>query len=106
MDMTIEALTLFIKSLPASSRFEIISFGTKFQCLSEQICPDQGYLDYTDDNVDKAIKSVRTFKADLGGTEIYLPLNHATKKREDENTFKNKIFLLTDGAVSQPDKVI
>jgi len=30
MEMTKEALKLFIKSLPAGCMFEIISFGTKY----------------------------------------------------------------------------
>ena len=35
MDTAKEALKLFIKSLPTNSKFEIISFGTKFDSLSK-----------------------------------------------------------------------
>lgn len=40
MDMTKEALKLFIQSLPPGCTFEIISFGNRFQCSSK----GQGYL--------------------------------------------------------------
>ena len=46
MEMTKEAMKLFIQSLPAGSMFEIISFGTNYRPLSK----GNGFK-LTDDNV-------------------------------------------------------
>jgi len=45
--------------------------------------------------------------ADMGGTEIYQPLNItiSNMKLTNEKSVK-KIFMLTDGEVSSPDKVV
>ncbi len=47
--------------------------------------------------------------ADMGGTEILEPLQHAIDLKtyqDDGVNYKKKIFLLTDGEVSQPEKVV
>ncbi len=51
MDMTKEALKLFIASLPSGCLFEIISFGGKFNPTSFK---GEGF-----NNVDKEIKNVK-----------------------------------------------
>jgi hypothetical protein len=51
MDMTKEALKLFIQSLPTGCMFEIIGFGTRFQVSSKD---KKGYKN--DDASVKAIK--------------------------------------------------
>lgn len=71
MEMTKEALKLFIQSLPAGCMFEIISFGTKYQVSSKD---QKGY--HNNDQSVKAIKDeIDTYYANMGGTEIYDPLN-------------------------------
>lgn len=66
MTMTKNALLLFIQSLPKGSKFEIISFGSTYECMSNS--PD-GY-DYSDETLKTAKEKVSSFGADLGGTEI------------------------------------
>lgn len=45
--------------------------------------------------------------ADMGGTEIYEPLDSVIKNRKiDSDKSVKKVFLLTDGEVSSPDKVV
>ena len=102
METTNEALILFLKSLPSDSMFEIISFGSTFEHLSKDF---KGF-EYNDSNVYAAIEKVKTYTANLGGTEIYQPLEYAINEITAPTIFKKKIFLLTDGDVSQPDKVI
>ncbi len=70
MDMTKEALKLFIQSLPTGCMFEIIGFGTRFQVSSKD---KKGYKN--DDASVKAIKEeISSYTANMGGTEIYEPL--------------------------------
>eukprot|EP00347_Sterkiella_histriomuscorum_P014103 403362158 len=104
MDMTKEALKLFIASLPSGSLFEIISFGGKFNPTSFR---GEGF-----NNTDKEVKNVKQkidfFLADMGGTNIYNPLDYALNKilSQPQNPFQKKIFLLTDGEIKDPDNVI
>lgn len=101
MTMTVEALQLFLQSLPSGCMFEIISFGSDFRCSSKD---KKGYV-YSDKTLKQVKDEVSSFKADLGGTEIYEPLEHALKIKTDK-AFAKKIFILTDGAISYTDKVI
>ncbi|CDW74221.1 UNKNOWN [Stylonychia lemnae] len=125
MDMTLEALRLFIKSLPTNARFEIISFGSKYSCISKD---GQGFI-HTDLNIKKVKKEIAQMTANLGGTNIHDPLEHAIKRlfikinpsllesliKKERDAMINspiepkglekirKIFLLTDGAVNNPN---
>jgi hypothetical protein len=98
MNTTIDALILFLKSLPADAHFDIVSFGSNFVHMSED--SSDGFA-YTDKNVERAIAEVRAMNADMGGTEIYEPLESVVKhmtKVSPRST--KKLFLLTDGEVS------
>ena len=70
MEITVETLIYFLKSLPIDSRFEIISFGDRFEHMSN----DKMGFEYSDTNVEEAIERVKSFKADMGGTKIFEPL--------------------------------
>ena len=47
METTKEALILFLKSLPSDARFDIVSFGSRFEHMS----PDNKGFEYNDINV-------------------------------------------------------
>ncbi|CAG9313321.1 unnamed protein product [Blepharisma stoltei] len=94
-----KAAVLFLKSLPPGSVFNIVSFGGRFDWL------DQGPIDYNSNNVEKAIRSVEKFEADMGGTNIYDPLN-SIYSTPPNKALPRSIFLLTDGAVSNPEAVV
>ena len=104
MTTTNEALVLFLKSLPSTARFDIISFGSNF----EHMCKDtQLGFEYNDKNVQSAIEQVKGFSANFGGTEIYEPLKSSIDRLQvSDKRIVKKIFLLTDGEVSSPDRVV
>ncbi len=71
METTKEALNLFLKSLPADSLFEVVSFGDSFSLLSQELDSastkhkthmtpkSRGGIAYTDKNVEQAIQKIR-----------------------------------------------
>ena len=99
LTMAKEALLFPLKSLPPKSYFNIYSFGSTYSAM---------YLDSIEShekNVNQAIEKVKQFSADLGGTEIYPPIHSILSKQRKKN-HPRTLFLLTDGEVSDPEKVI
>ncbi|KAB5546956.1 von Willebrand factor type A domain-containing protein [Coniochaeta sp. 2T2.1] len=86
------ALQIFLKSLPLGVKFNICSFGSRHELLS-----DTGSVSYDASSVDKATKYVEGFSANFGGTEMYRPLEDIIQKRHKDMDLE--IFLLTDGEV-------
>ena len=64
------ALILFIQSLPDGSQFNVCSYGSSHQFMFEERS-----VEYNDENMRVAIEQIKTFEADLGGTEIFTPLS-------------------------------
>jgi hypothetical protein len=62
-------------------------------------------LPYNDENFRNAIAQVSKFEADLGGTEIYEPLQDLLKQPADP-LLPRHIYLLTDGAVGNTQEVV
>jgi len=73
MDLAVQALKLFLHSLPEGSKFNVVSFGSSYAKLFDMS------VAYNDENFKKAIAEVSTFQADMGGTEIYEPLQDLLK---------------------------
>lgn len=92
--MAREALVIFLKSIPADSYFNIISFGSSYEMYSQS-----GSLLASQENIDQATQEVLRYEGDMGGTEILTALSAAYKLKAKPET-KKKIFLLTDGEVS------
>lgn len=94
-----EALILFLKSLPVQTFFNVVSFGSKFEFMFKSS------IKYDNTNLEKAIQNIKRMTADMGGTEIYSPLENIFKNKIIEG-FPKQIFLLTDGGVSNTEGVI
>ena len=100
MDLAKEALKLFLHSMPVDCYFNIWSFGSNFSSLFKQ-----GSKLYDDHTLAKAKNHVNGMSADFGGTEVYNPLQNIFTSQEIDG-YARQIFLLTDGAVSNSDRVI
>jgi len=94
-----EALSVFIHSLPVDAHFNIVCFGSSFRKLS----PNSRAL--TDESLAEAKSLVMKIDADLGGTEIYSPLNFIFKLPKIVGK-PRQIFVLTDGAVSNSTECV
>jgi uncharacterized protein YegL len=94
-----EALKLFIKSLPANSKFNIIGFGTTVEWMSKNS------VSYTKETIDETLLKIDKMDANLGGTQLLQPLEGVYKFASNPKYPRN-IFVLTDGNVSNTDEVI
>jgi hypothetical protein len=65
IDLTREAVLLFLKSLPADSQFNIIRFGSNYESLFSETT-----VVYNGANLRQAKKMVSQMQANLGGTEL------------------------------------
>ena len=60
---------------------------------------------YNQENLDKAVAHANSLQADLGGTELYQPLEHIFNEPLISHLTR-QIFVLTDGSVSNTQQVI
>ncbi len=90
--MAKQSLFYFLKSLPENSKFNIISFGSDYKILYENS------LIVNNENLTKTLYLIEEVDADMGGTEITEPLKKVKEKLIEKN-LKNRIFVMTDGAI-------
>lgn len=108
MEVTRDAVILFLQSLSPEASFSIISFGSRYDFL--EINGDR-VLSVRDKAAD-GVKTLESFEATYGGTEILQPMNKAIELlKEDPIARKlglkqSRIFLLTDGEVENREDVI
>jgi len=99
IQMAKEALSLFLKSLPVNSLYNVISFGNNFSSLHQE---SQKYQQNT---LEKDLVSIESFEANMGGTNIYQPLSYIFNQKLNK-TYPRYIFLLTDGGVTNTPQVL
>ena len=97
--VALEALELFIRSIPPKSKFNIISFGSSYKQLYDKS------VIYNNENMENAISEVRDFKSDFGGTNLYLPIDYVLSQEIDHQWPRN-VFVLTDGDISDTQSVL
>ena len=97
-----QALILFLQSLPVGSYYQIIGFGSKYKLYDE--LPKE----YNKNNINKSIKIIESLEANLGGTDIFSPLDYIYNSFQhyDKINLPKNIFLLTDGAVRDKDMTL
>merc|ERR1712200_368903 len=97
MKLAKAALTILIRSLPSSAYFNIVRFGSTYEFVFNSSVP------YTDYNVGYANAAIENTDATLGGTEILEPLK---KLLEEDTNLPRRVFVLTDGSVSNSEEVM
>ncbi len=98
MDIVNTGLGLFIRGLRSADTFNVVRFGNGFESLFPTSQP------YNETNFKAADAYVSNMTANLGGTELLEVVEHLAQKREQSHP--RIIFLLTDGHVSNTEKVI
>lgn len=93
MHLVKEALTVFLKSLPVGSRFDICSFGSHHSFLFSRS------KNYDASSLQSAMDHVQSsqFQANYGGTEMLQPIKEVLKRRYKDLPLE--VMLLTDGEI-------
>lgn len=89
--LAVQALKVFLKSLPVGVKFNICSFGFSHSFLWPKS------VTYSQATLDEAVRHVESFNANLGGTEMLQPIKETIKRRY--NDMPLDVMLLTDGEI-------
>jgi Ca-activated chloride channel family protein len=93
------ALALCIRALTAHDAFNIVCFGSSFTSLWPVPQP------YSQASMEEATQYIQQVQADLGGTEILVPLQHLLQMAPDPER-PRQLLVLTDGEVANEAEVI
>nr|XP_055047558.1 von Willebrand factor A domain-containing protein 5A-like isoform X1 [Misgurnus anguillicaudatus]XP_055047559.1 von Willebrand factor A domain-containing protein 5A-like isoform X1 [Misgurnus anguillicaudatus] len=93
-------LILLLKSLPMGCYFNIYGFGSRFEGFSPF-----NSVEYNEDTMVQALKTVNEMRADLGGTEILYPLKHIFRL-PCYPEHPRQLFVFTDGEVENTKEVL
>lgn len=95
LEQTKEAVIQCLRQLDNGDKFNIIAFESEFRAMNISS------IEYNDENLDKAIKYIKSLKS-LGGTEILNPLKFALYEKDTSKI----ILLFTDGQVGNEAQII
>lgn len=93
------ALDLCLRHLSEGDCFNICRFGSSFEWMSAEPLP------YRQETLEHALRYLRYLEADLGGTELYGPLESFLSRRPCLGGMR-QVILLTDGQISNEPAVI
>ncbi|XP_004688858.1 PREDICTED: von Willebrand factor A domain-containing protein 5A [Condylura cristata] len=94
-----ETLILLLKSLPMGCYFNVYGFGSSYESFFKDS------VEYTQETVEEAVKKVKVMQADMGSTEILLPLQ-SIYSRPSIPDHPLQLFVFTDGEVCDTFSVI
>ncbi|XP_066486197.1 von Willebrand factor A domain-containing protein 5A-like [Tiliqua scincoides] len=94
-----ETLILLLKSLPLGCYFNIYAFGSSYLSFYPQS------VEYTQQTVSESLQKVKQLDANMGGTEILLPLKAIYSQPCCEG-HPRQLLVFTDGEVENTNDVI
>ena len=94
-----DALSVFLNSLPVDCHFNVYCFGSRYNKLFPTSQP------LTDESLESAKSLLAQLDANLGGTEIYSPLQDILMQPLVGGK-PRQVFIITDGQVSNTMEVI
>ena len=93
------ALALCLRSMNVGDRFNICCFGSDYQLMEREP------VVYSEATLKRALEYIGQIDANLGGTELYLPLDAALSMRIVRGVPRS-LILLTDGQVTNEPAVV
>ena len=95
-----KALADFLDVLPVDSYFNVISFGSATERMFHTSQKT------SKESIQLAKAKIKGFSANFGGTEILTPIVEATEQLAEIRGYPRKVFLLTDGDVTNADSIL
>jgi hypothetical protein len=89
IQLVVQALKVFLKSLPIGVKFNICSFGSHYSFMWPKS------VTYNQEHLDQAMRHADSFSGDYGGTEMLQPLKATIQQRYKDIPLE--VILLTDG---------
>ena len=86
-----QTLKVFMQSLSKGSYYQLIGFGSDYKLYSSSP------LFYTKENVNDTLNQIIELKGDMGGTNLYKPMEYIYKCKKKNLHLPQHIFILTDG---------
>ena len=99
IDCAKQAMTLFLKSLPEDCYLNITRFGSQFNSLWQESKKN------SEQTMEEAVKYINATDANLGGTELLVPITAILSEKSVEN-YPRQLFILTDGEIENTKQVI
>ena len=99
INKALNALALLIQSLPPNSKFNVVSFGSNYSFLFND------NQDYNNETMADALNKIREFSSNMGGTEIFNPIEKILSIPYDFRYPRN-IFILTDGEIYNTETLL
>ena len=94
INLACEALTLFVRSLPVNSKFNIIPFSSGYKALFSQS------KIYNEESMQEALDLIADKdKFQYGGTNLLNPLEDLTQNMSIDPNYPRVVFILTDGNI-------
>lgn len=90
---------LFLRGVEKNISFNIYRFGSSFEIMFNESSP------YTEENLNDALWYIKKIGADLGGTEIFNPLEAIMRDKVDKRK-ERKIVVITDGEVGNEEQIL
>ena len=102
IQLVIHTLKVFMQSLSEGSYYQLIGFGFDFKKYSEKP------LLYNKENVEKTINEIKKLRGDMGGTDLYQPLEYIYNnyKNNEDLHLPQYIFILTDGVTLNKESAL
>jgi uncharacterized protein YegL len=93
IEMAKDSLQIMMHSIPQNSFFNIVRFGSRFECFSKDS------VQKTENNFQSALNYINSIEANLGGTELKNPLDFVFEQPTKIQNQQRRVFVLTDGCV-------
>ena len=93
------AVKYFLRSLPQTAKFNIVSFGSTFEPMFRTSQDCSAF------SLDNALRRIQRFRANMRSTNILDPLQYAFDLPQIPR-YQRNVFLLTDGSVKNTKEIL